>query len=246
MVEVNSQDSGAARTQLENHTQGNWHEEVDEADLAAIDAILAEEQNAADRRERANTEFGKKEADELAAAVDLGQWLDSQKMAHMEKEAKDHEHREMMRRPREVLAEMAAQSEERYRQAEEARERDENRRIAYFNEKRKAREYQNWEDWVMLNTGPSGGKTASQATRKRPTAVSAVVSQEGKTIGKHAKWSLPIDPTKELRLEFRIGAQGGELRLLHVKDGRARTMPTLRAKSWARRRRTVGGRKLVE
>ena len=92
---------------------------------------------------------------------------------------------------------MAAESERLYQAAQEKHKKDEAREIHLFNEQIKTREYRDWEDWALLHTGPGPGFT-SPSSRKHRTAIEAVVQQEGRTIGKHARWSLRVDPTKTL------------------------------------------------
>ena len=115
-------------------------------------------------------------------------------------------------------------SERLYLQGEQRKKDADRREVEDFNRRVQAMAYRDWEEWVVLNTGPSGGYTspggpgAGGGGRKRTTQVEALVQQGGVSIGKRARWQLEINESRPLLVQFEIGIRGNGTQVVNAKS----------------------------
>ena len=60
-----------------------------------------------------------------------------------------------------------------------------------------------------------------QARRGDPATVETSIKQDGQSLGKRARWTLPVDSTRPLIVKFEIEVSAGGAQLQHVKRGRS-------------------------
>ena len=98
------------------------------------------------------------------------------------------------------------------------------REVEDFNRRVQAMAYRDWEEWVVLNTAPSGGYAspggpgARGGGRKRTTQVEALVQQGGVSIGKRARWQLEINESRPLLVQFEIGIRGNGTQVVNARS----------------------------
>ena len=125
---------------------------------------------------------------------------------------------------RDLMQDWAATSERLYLQGEQRKKDADRREVEDFNRRVQAMAYRDWEEWVVLNTGPSGGYTspggpgAGGGGRKRTTQVEALVQQGGVSIGKRARWQLEINESRPLLVQFEIGIRGNGTQVVNAKS----------------------------
>ena len=209
VIDLDSQGSdrtvAEAVTQVESQESQGWRPDtLDDEDLAEIDRILAMEDNQ-DRGRAAADALGRHEDEDHANAhaIDMSQWMEAYGIEAAAKRA-----REVAQAEADAVAEAA-----KHRQAQ--------RELEKYNAEARARTYRDWENWEVLHTPPGPGFASGAGSRQRGgemTQVEATVRQEGISLGKRARWSLPVNSSKSLTLVFEVGVVGGQVRALNARS----------------------------
>ena len=251
VVDLDTQGSEEAPTQMDATVPPIMPLDVEtlgNSELALIDAMLAE-QEAEDAKKKAQEEFAHQENLRNQETEHAEQWLDAYGIEEARRRAEEVAARARAKGQakfvQDLVTEWSARSERLLEQAEAEKKAKEQSEVDEFNRRVQAMAYRNWEEWVVLNTGPSGGYTSlgnpATGTRKRAMQVEAFVQQGGVTIGKRARWQLEINETRPLMVQFQIGVRGTETDTLNAKSAMTSVAPGVSVADMRTRGSTVGG-----
>ena len=182
--------------------EGIHFDVMGDTEMAMLDQIMAEE-DALETHRQAQREYDRYEAFLSQEAEQAGQWLDEFGVETANRRAQ--EAADKARRDAESRTARLAQEE-----------------VDVFNRRASARRYRDWEEWVVLNTEPGPGHTSRQR-EGTTTQIEALVRQEGATVGKRARWNLPLHSSRSFVLQFEVGVMGEAGDPVNVKRGAATT-----------------------